>query len=79
MSKKIQRVLAVIFDIENYSTTNPKKQLFMVGTFIKILIKSLSEIKKLKPDVFSTGDGAIISIGRQCSIGESQIKDLLNF
>lgn len=78
MRKKIDRVLVAIFDIENFSIQTPKQQLSLVRSFIKDLSDSLSDIEKLQPDAFSTGDGAIISIGRKCSIEERQTKAFLN-
>ena len=75
----IQRALVAIFDIEDYSKKNPKEQAKMVETFGRKLEEQLSELEKCKPDVFSTGDGAIVTIGFDCDLDEDNVEKFIDF
>jgi len=77
--QEIDRCLVVIFDIEGFSKENPMDQASLVNIFIDYLIKKLYDIQDIKPDVFSTGDGAIVSVGRNITLGSSETKLFMNF
>lgn len=76
---QIDRSLVFIFDIEYYSEQIPEKQAKLVDNFLANLSKQLEGLRELIPDTFSTGDGAIVSIGRQCCFDSSSIIDFVNF
>lgn len=77
--EEIDRSLVVIFDIEGFSKENPIEQANLVNMFIDYLIKKLYDIRDIKPDVFSTGDGAIVSVGRNINLGRSETKLFMDF
>lgn len=77
--QEIDRCLVVIFDIEGFSKENPRDQARLVNEFIEYLTMKLYEIQNLKPDVFSTGDGAIVSVGRNINLGSSETKLFIDF
>lgn len=61
----IDRSLVAILDIEGWSREAPKGQADLVAGFIKRLDGFLKSIEDLGPDAYSTGDGAIVSVGRR--------------
>ena len=61
----IDRSLVAILDIEGWSKEAPQDQAELVATFVEKLGDFLESLRTLKPDAFSTGDGAIVSIGRE--------------
>lgn len=61
----IDRSLVTILDIEEWSKEAPQDQAELVATFVEKLGDFLESLRTLKPDAFSTGDGAIVSIGRE--------------
>lgn len=77
--QSIDRSLVAIFDIEGFSKENPKVQAMLVDSFIRMLDKSMKDLAEFKPDAFSTGDGAIVSIGRECAIDSNATKRFLDF
>lgn len=77
--QEIDRSLVVIFDIEGFSKENPQIQMTLVNSFIKCLNKKLFDLKDIKPDAFSTGDGAIVSIGRNIKLDKFATKLFMDF
>jgi hypothetical protein len=76
----IDRTLVAIFDIEGFSKRNPKQQADLVASFIERLDIALdSDLGQSEPDGFSTGDGAIISIGRRCKVDSDAVVSFLDF
>lgn len=75
----IDRSVVAIFDIEGFSKKNPENQAKLVKSFIERLEQHLSALDDLHPNAFSTGDGAIVSIGRSCKIEKSEVEKFLNF
>lgn len=74
----IDRCVVVIFDIEGYSKQIVKEQTNLVRDFVISLDECVSqELKKLCTDVFSTGDGAIVSFGRGCMISLSDVEQII--
>src|SRR5947208_9271471 len=76
---QMERSLVAIFDIEAFSERTPEKQAQLVDQFLESLSTHMRHLSDLQPDAFSTGDGAIVSIGRQCSIDRSATERFLNF
>lgn len=76
---QLDRVLVVIFDIANYSEGNLDNQLQNVKMFIEELNLRLEKMNSYKPDAFSTGDGAIVSLGRHCAINRSVLDEFTTF
>ena len=77
--EQIDRSLVAIFDIEEFSERTPEKQALSVSEFLTHLSRHLSDLAHLQPDAFSTGDGAIISIGRRCAIDNGATRRFLRF
>lgn len=77
--QQIDRSLVVIFDIEGYSKKNPETQAELVKSFIGILNERLGCLQPTRPDVFSTGDGAIVSLGRNCVLNKRNTKLFMDF
>jgi hypothetical protein len=77
--QEIDRSLTAIFDIVGYSKEDPQTMAKSVGSFIRYLDKSLKELGDIKPDAFSTGDGAIVSIGRNCRLDKRNTKLFMDF
>lgn len=82
-AKLIDRSLVAILDIEGWSKEAPRDQAQLVEAFVNQLGHFLATIQEFEPDAFSTGDGAIISIGRAVPLDEKAteqfIKALLDF
>lgn len=76
---QIDRSLVAIFDIEEFSERSPEKQAQLVNSFLEFLSNHLEMLNELKPDAFSTGDGAIVSVGRQCIVNSETTKRFLKF
>lgn len=76
---QIDRSLVAIFYIEAFSVRNSEQQAQLVQKFLDFLAKHLEELNELMPDAFSTGDGAIVSIGRKCSLDVNATKAFLSF
>lgn len=77
--QEIDRSLVAVFDIEGFSRTSNPKQAALVSAFVDIIEQELEPIANLKPDVFSTGDGAIVAVGRNCRIESSSATGFLAF
>lgn len=77
--QEIDRSLVAIFDIEGFSKENPETQVGLVNSFIEYLNKRLKDLQDIKPDAFSTGDGAIVSVGRSCKLDKQTTKLFMDF
>lgn len=77
--QKIDRSLVSVFDIEDFSKGTPITQARLVSLFIENLNKRLDDLGDMRPDAFSTGDGAIVSVGRNCKIDEHNAKAFMDF
>jgi hypothetical protein len=75
----IDRSLVGIFDIEGFSQGTQQEQANLVTKFFAVLSNYLEKHNKMKPDSVSTGDGSIVSVGRQCSITLEETKSFLQF
>lgn len=75
----IDRTIVCIFDIEGYSKKEPLEQAAALKHFFDSLNNHLSTLSCLTPDAYSTGDGAIIAIGRKCKITGEVCSKFLNF
>jgi len=79
----IDRSLVAILDIEGWSKEAPQEQAELVATFVQKLGGFLESLRVLEPDAFSTGDGAIVSIGRKHRVDPEATKlfltELLGF
>jgi hypothetical protein len=76
--EQIDRSLVAIFDIEAFSEQSPEKQAQMVQVFLTALSETVTQLGKLTPDTFSTGDGAILSIGRNCKVDQAATRHFLD-
>ena len=81
MSKfeEIDRALIAILDIVRFSKQRLKVQADLVSMFVTNLNDRLIKLKELKPDALSTGDGAIVAIGRDCNIDEEETRMFMDF
>ena len=70
--------LVAIFDIEAFSERSPEKQEEIVNCFLSSLSSYMERLSELHPDRFSTGDGAIVAIGRNCDIDAKNTKRFLD-
>ncbi len=77
--QEIDRSLVAIFDIEGFSKEDPETQAKLVNSFIGLLNKNLKDLEDIKPDAFSTGDGAIVSVGRNCELDKRTVKLFMDF
>lgn len=76
----IDRSLVAIFDIESFTMRNMGKQAALIEAFVAGLTSNLNSFANdLRPDAYSTGDGAIVSIGRNCSIDHDTVDKFLGF
>jgi hypothetical protein len=75
----IDRTVVCIFDIEGYSKKEPKDQVAALRNFFESLDKHLDELNDICPDAYSTGDGAIVSIGRRCRLDGDDCLKFLKF
>jgi len=76
---QIDRSLVAIFDIEEFSERTPGGMARLVRRFLELLSEHVGALSNLCPDSFSTGDGAIVSIGRGCHIGADSTGQFLRF
>ncbi len=76
---EIDRSLVVIFDICGFTKNEPQRQVATIELFVKRLNQELLGLKALGADAFSTGDGAIVSLGRNCTINKETTKLFLDF
>jgi hypothetical protein len=77
--QEIDRSLVAIFDLEGFSRRNNPQQAHLVENFVKILDEQLESLSFFEPDAFSTGDGAIVAVGRGCKVDKSTVKAFLDF
>jgi len=77
--QEIDRSLVAIFDIEGFSKEGPETQAKLVNSFIALLSENLKGLEDIKPDAFSTGDGAIVSVGRNCELDKHTVKLFMDF
>lgn len=77
--QKIDRTVVAIFDIEGFSKNSPNEQVAAVKHFVDHLDAELKARSHLKADAFSTGDGAIVSIGREERITHDSVNDFFEF
>ncbi len=77
--EEIDKSLVAIFEIEGFSNENPETQAILVKSFIEYLNNRLNDLQDFKPDTFSTGDGAIVSVGRNCKLDKQTTKLFLDF
>lgn len=78
-SQIIDRSLVVVFDLEGFSRRSNPEQTRLVKRFVEILDEQLEALASFAPDAFSTGDGAIVSLGRGCTIDKSVVRSFLDF
>lgn len=78
-SKQLDRVLVAIFDIANYSQGSIDDQFKNVELFIEELNNRLETMETYEPDAFSTGDGAIVSLGRECAVDKTILDNFTDF
>jgi len=76
---QIERSIVAIFDIEEFSERTPNKMAELAQSFFGLLSHSLLELQDLQPDAFSTGDGAIVSIGRRCVVDAKSTHRFMSF
>lgn len=77
--QEIHESLVVIFDLEGFSKPNPVQQAKLVHSFVENLDARLNALDDLDPDAYSTGDGAVVSIGRHCKIDRDEVTRFLGF
>ncbi len=77
--EEVNWTIAVILDICSFTTKDHMEQVSSIEFFVRELVHRLEGLEKLSPDAFSTGDGAIITIGRQCQIDKNSTKAFLDF
>lgn len=77
--QEVDRSLVVVFDIEGYSQKTPQTQANLVSRFIEHLTEKLKRLKAVQPDAFSTGDGAIVSVGRNCRLDKQATRLFVDF
>jgi len=75
----VNRTLVVIFDIEGFTRRALPDQARSVQLFIESLNGHLASIASEKPDMFSTGDGAVVSIGRDCVVNSLATRKFMDF
>lgn len=78
-STTIDRTVVCIFDIEGYSRKEPEEQAQALKHFFQSLDDQLTELDDCCPDAYSTGDGAIVSIGRRCRLDGAHCQKFLKF
>ena len=76
---QVDRTLVAILDIDKYSSKPVQEQARLVRHFLDDLNNRLQGLSGLSPDAFSTGDGAIISIGRECAVDAAATGLFLDF
>lgn len=77
---EFEKCAVVIFDIEGYSKKTIGEQAKLVKDFVVLLDQRIeADLKDLEPDVFSTGDGAILSIGRAKKATRKSVDILVSF
>jgi Adenylate and Guanylate cyclase catalytic domain len=76
---QIERSIVAIFDIEEFSDRTQEAMAQLVEKFLDLLSIHIEQLNDLQPDSFSTGDGAIVSIGRQCHIDAKSTTRFLEF
>ncbi|WP_028316390.1 hypothetical protein [Desulfatibacillum aliphaticivorans] len=77
--ERLNRVVVAIFDIVSYSKKTLDQQKEDVEFFIQELEVNLESLSEYEPDVHSTGDGAIISLGRKCDINKNVMEKFTHF
>jgi hypothetical protein len=77
--QEINRSLVSIFDIEGFSRRSNPQQAALVSSFVDVIEQHLQALSPLHPDVFSTGDGAIVSLGRSCAIDAPSVTGFMTF
>ncbi|MEO6502218.1 MAG: hypothetical protein ABIQ09_09955 [Jatrophihabitantaceae bacterium] len=75
----MRQSLVAIFDIEGFSERDPGEQANLVQNFVTEMELRLARLKAIQPDAFSTGDGAIVSIGRRMLLDVDTVVAFLDF
>lgn len=78
-NQEIDRSMVAIFDLEGLTRKNNPQQARLVKQFVEVLDEELEVLDQLSPDAFSTGNGAIVSLGRQCKVVKSIAKPFFKF
>lgn len=78
-SQVIDRSLVAVFDLEGFSRRSNPEQTRLVTRFVEVLEEQLEALGSFAPNAFSTGDGAIVSLGRECTIDKSVVGAFLDF
>jgi len=73
------RSLVAVFDIELFSERAIGRREELVRTFVDLLGRHLDGLKDLGPDVYSTGDGVLVSIGRCCNVDRGNTERFVRF
>jgi hypothetical protein len=76
---RIQESLVAMFAIEAPVHGDRDAQAKLVDRFVQVLSDQLRPLESLGSDSFSTGDGVIISIGRNCHIDQQSTELFLAF
>ena len=77
--KDLDRSIIAIFDIGGFTKNGPIKQAQIIDNFVNMLSSELAPLQSLSPDVFSTGDGAIVTIGRNHEFKREDAKKFFDF
>ncbi len=75
---QIQHSLISIFDIEQYSKRTPENQKEAVIKFVEYIEKELRK-KNMDAKLFSTGDGAIVSIHKDTLFDSQEVRTFVKF
>lgn len=77
--EEIDRTLVALFDIEGFTTRDPTNQATIIRNFIQILEVEMEELAEDAPVAWSTGDGAIVSIGHHRGLDKKATRRFTNF
>lgn len=74
----LERTIVAIVDIESFTQSRPEAQAGMIRRFIEILGDLAEASPQLTVDAWSTGDGAILSVGRVNAIDDDIVHQFLD-
>lgn len=76
---RFDRAVVAVVDIESFTTHRPGDQGALVELFIEMLNAGIDALTGLTIDAWSTGDGAIVSLGRVDPIDDETVSRFLDF
>lgn len=77
--EQVRNSLVAVFEIEDFAKESPIQRSRLVEGFVVALTERLETIATAEPDAFSTGIGAVVSIGRRRDLDRASVAAFTQF